>query len=168
MKFLKNCLLLILISVLLASCATIVSQTDYDVSITSNPSDSYITITDRYGYNVYSGSTPAYVNLLSHDDYFVGARYTVNFEKDGYQTQTMLLKSHVDPWYFGNLFLYPLIPVTMLIIDPFTGAMWRLPPSIHGQMYGGINSVNPDSLNIEFSSNENPPETTDQPLMPFE
>ena len=39
-----------------------------------------------------------------------------------------ILESEVDSWYFGNILFGGLIG--MLIIDPATGAMWKLPENV--------------------------------------
>ena len=98
MKIIRNSFLLFSAVLVLSGCASIVSQSEYDVTITSTPSDSYITITDNSGFDVWSGTTPAYVTLPADAGYFVGATYTVKFEKAGFQTQTLLLKRKIDGW----------------------------------------------------------------------
>ncbi|MFC1887781.1 hypothetical protein ACFLYK_03130 [Candidatus Cloacimonadota bacterium] len=166
MRFLRNCLTICLISIIVFGCASIVSRSEYDVTITSSPPDSYITVTDIDGFDVFSGSTPAYVTLPADAGYFVGARYTVRFEKEGFQTQTLILRNKIDGWYFGNLLLGGIIG--MLIIDPLTGAMWKLPPNLHASLQSGMNSINIDDQNVEFTLYEDVPEDLKEHLIPIE
>jgi hypothetical protein len=52
----------------------------------------------------------------------------MTFQKEGYEPQTATLQKELDAWYLGNILLGGLIG--MLIVDPLTGAMWKLPPEI--------------------------------------
>jgi hypothetical protein len=166
MRSIRNLVLGGLTAIIILGCASIVSRSEYDVTITSNPSDSYITVTDRDGFDVFSGTTPAYVTLPADAGYFVGATYTVKFEKEGFQTQTLLLKNKIDGWYFGNILLGGIIG--MLIIDPLTGAMWKLPPNLHASLLNGMNSLNIDDQTIDFTLYEEVPEALRQHLIPIE
>jgi len=166
MSFLKKSMILIITSMMIFGCASIVSQSEYEVSITSNPSNSFITITDRDGMDIYTGSTPAYVMLPADAGYFVGAKYTVKFEKAGFQTQTLFLENRIDGWYFGNLLIGGLLG--MLIIDPLTGAMWTLPTYMHAQLNSGMNSLNVDDSKLNFVLYDNVPEDIKDQLIPVE
>ena len=165
MRSIRNSVLLGLTAIIILGCASIVSRSEYDVTITSNPTDSYITITDRDGFDVFSGTTPAYVTLPADAGYFVGATYTVKFEKDGFQTQTLMLKNKIDGWYFGNILLGGVIG--MLIIDPLTGAMWKLPPNLHASLQGGMNSINIDDQRLDFTLYGDVPEAQRKHLIPL-
>lgn len=109
---------------LLTSCASIVSKTRYPISINSTPSEAKITITDKKGIEVFKGNTPATLKLNSGAGFFSKARYQVTFEKDGYQPKTVPVDFKLDGWYFGNILVGGVIG--MLIIDPATGAMYKL------------------------------------------
>jgi hypothetical protein len=111
-------------SLLLTSCASIVSKSSYPISIKSTPSEAKITITDKKGVEVFSGNTPATLKLNSGAGFFTKARYQVTFEKDGYQSRTVPVDFKIDGWYFGNLVFGGVIG--LLIIDPATGAMYKL------------------------------------------
>ena len=63
----------------------------------------------------------------SSSGFFKREHYTVTFNKPGYGTNTLLIKSTVDGWYFGNLLFGGVLG--MLIVDPATGAMYNLPDS---------------------------------------
>lgn len=109
---------------LLTSCASIVSKSRYPISINSTPSEAKITITDKKGVEVFKGNTPATLKLNSGAGFFSKARYQVKFEKDGYQSKTVPVDFKLDGWYFGNILVGGAIG--MLIIDPATGAMYKL------------------------------------------
>ncbi len=110
--------------ILLSGCASIVSKGSYPISINSTPSGAKITVKDRYGYDIYSGNTPANLKLKAGADFFAKASYTVTFEMEGYEKRTVPIEFKLDGWYFGNIVFGGLIGV--LIVDPATGAMWKL------------------------------------------
>jgi hypothetical protein len=107
-----------------SGCATIVSTSKYDVPITSTPSDAAISITNKKGIEVYTGKTPATVTLRSGAGYFSKAEYQVRFSSPGYDDKVATIQFWLNEWYFGNLLLGGVIG--MLIVDPLTGAMWKL------------------------------------------
>jgi hypothetical protein len=113
---------------LLSGCASIVSKSEYAVAINSNPEQADFVITNRSGQRIHSGVTPASVTLKSSSGYFRSEAYTITFDKAGYASRTYTLSTSVDGWYFGNLLLGGIIG--MLIVDPATGAMYRLPDMV--------------------------------------
>jgi len=113
----------------LSGCASIVSKSTYPVVINSSPNQSKITITDERGLKVYAGETPTTITLRAGEAYFHGKDYTITFEKEGYHKQVFPLRSELDAWYIGNILIGGLIG--WLIVDPLTGAMWRLSPSVN-------------------------------------
>ena len=109
---------------LASSCASIVSKSSYPISINSTPSEAKITITDKKGVEIFTGNTPASLKLNASSGFFSKARYQVKFEKTGYQSKTAPIDFKLDGWYFGNILFGGL--VGMLIVDPATGAMYKL------------------------------------------
>ncbi|WP_299676848.1 PEGA domain-containing protein [uncultured Tenacibaculum sp.] len=109
---------------LTTSCASIVSKSNYPISINSVPEDANITITDKKGVEVFKGKTPASLKLKSSSGFFSKASYQVKFEKEGFDTKIVPLQCKLDGWYFGNILIGGLLG--MLIIDPATGAMYKL------------------------------------------
>lgn len=107
-----------------SSCASIVSKSNYPITINSQPSEAKITITNKKGVEVYGGNTPSTLKLKSGSGFFGKAQYIVKFEKDGYDTKTVPVNFKLDGWYFGNILIGGLIG--MLIVDPATGAMYKL------------------------------------------
>jgi hypothetical protein len=110
---------------LLSSCASIVSHSTWPVALSSAPVGASVSVIDRGGKEVYAGTTPAAVRLKSGAGFFQRAKYTIKFTKAGFTTQTIPLEANVNGWYFGNLFFGGAIG--MLIVDPATGAMYRIP-----------------------------------------
>ena len=115
-------------------CASIVSDSKYPVSITSTPSGADFEITNEDGNYVESGITPGHVTLKSGAGYFDGEKYLITYKKEGYSTTKNTLDTEINNWYtFGNLGFGGLIGY--LIVDPATGAMYKLAPLSHTTMY---------------------------------
>jgi hypothetical protein len=118
---------LALLAVSPSSCATIVSKSDWPISIRSAPDQADVTIMDSTGQKIFQGKTPTVVTLSSNGGYFKGKNYTVTVGREGYQEQTVPIVSSLNGWFIGNLLFGGLIG--FLIVDPLTGAMWTLDPS---------------------------------------
>ena len=118
-----NKFIFLITALLLQGCASILSNSAYPVLIESNPTGAEFVIKNSNGIEVALGQTPATVILESGAGYFKKADYTVQFFKPGFQSQTYRLKSYINGWYWGNV----LNPIGMVLVDPATGAMWRLP-----------------------------------------
>ncbi|MDR0544248.1 MAG: hypothetical protein LBG30_02730 [Odoribacteraceae bacterium] len=123
-KFSTLMLVAICASFLFSGCASIVSKASYPVQINSNPAGAKITIVDKRGWEVYSGVTPTSVKLKASAGFFSKAEYRIKFSKTGYADKTVTINAEIDGWYFGNILLGGLFG--MLIIDPATGAMWKI------------------------------------------
>ena len=106
-----------------SGCASIVSKTTYPVSIKSFPPGEEFVVKNESGSTIHSGKTPQVVMLKAGDGFFDGATYKVEFEAGN----VLVIDSSLDPWYFGNILFGGLIG--MVIVDPATGAMWKLPES---------------------------------------
>jgi hypothetical protein len=122
-----HCLCFILATVLVlgtTGCASIVSDSDYPVSVDSSPSGATFEVKDSTGMVLARGTTPQTIVLEAGEGYFNGADYIVEASKGG-DRGVMRIGRGIDLWYLGgNLFFGGLIGY--LIVDPLTGAMWKL------------------------------------------
>ena len=109
---------------LLTSCASILSDSTYPVTFDSNPSGAEVTIRDESGAAVYKGTTPTTLTLSASDGFFDAASYTIEATLAGHSPARATLNAELDGWYLGNILFGGLLGI--LIIDPATGAMWRL------------------------------------------
>jgi hypothetical protein len=116
----------------LSGCASIVSHSSGPVALKSTPAEADFTITNKKGEKIHTGTTPATVTLTSGAGYFGGETYNVTFDKNGYQDKAGTVDTEINGWYWGNFLFGGLIG--FLIIDPATGAMWRLPESYHADL----------------------------------
>lgn len=110
----------------LTGCASIVSKSNWPVTFKSNPPGTEITISDEYGNEINRGITPATITLPSDSGYFSKAKYYIDVKQAGYQEGKKVLVAKINGWYFGNILFGGLIG--FVIVDPLTGAMWKLPP----------------------------------------
>ncbi len=117
-----------------AGCATIVSDSSYPLAVNSNPDGASFTVTNRDGVEVNRGTTPMTVELKAGGGYFRAQTYTIVLSKEGFEDQVISVRSSMDGWYWGNIVIGGLIG--MLIVDPITGAMFKLPESVAVNMDG--------------------------------
>ena len=109
---------------LFSNCATIVSKSIYPVSIYTNPRNGQVSITDKKGKEIYKGTSPAVVKLKSGAGFFSKAEYQVRLSSPGYVDKVIPVTFKLNEWYFGNIIFGGLIG--MIIVDPASGAMWRI------------------------------------------
>lgn len=120
---------------LAAGCASIVSESEYPVQVSAVPWLTEFEIYDQNNVLVHSGYTPSTVKLKAGDGYFDGQRYTIKFHKAGYPEHVTQIDTSIDGWYWGNILLGGL--VGMLIVDPLTGAMYKLPSHASANLIQG-------------------------------
>ncbi|MDL2243522.1 hypothetical protein LJB84_01615 [Bacteroidales bacterium OttesenSCG-928-J19] len=132
---------------LFSNCASLFTSTTYDVTFQTNPSDAKIVITDmKKGYEVFIGTTPAIVPLKSSAGFFSKAEYLISLSFPGYKEHVMTLTADIDGWYFGNILIGGFLG--MLIIDPATGAMWKIDRKLVNIQLTPENNTNYQSLQI--------------------
>lgn len=108
----------------LTGCASIVSKSNWPVNVQSNPTGAKCVVTKVDGAQLHTGETPMTVNLDSSRGFFQPAKYNVKCLKDGYQASSVEISANLNGWYIGNILFGGLIGI--LIVDPATGAMWKL------------------------------------------
>jgi len=135
---------------LLVGCASILSDNVYPVNIASNPDGAYFTVTNRSGAEVRSGTTPQVIELKASSGYFKKESYDIVISKDGYQDYSYTLTSTVDGWYWGNILIGGLIG--MLIVDPATGAMYKLPEDVDATLVSAAAQDNGGSIDFMIAS----------------
>lgn len=112
------------LTLLLSSCATIISGSKQYVSFTSNPSEATILIDQ-----VEVGKTPFNTKLKRNSD------HKISITLEGYKPFETTLKRKINGWYWGNILLGGLIGV---IVDMSTGAVYRLSPKeINAELSNG-------------------------------
>ncbi|MDN7143088.1 hypothetical protein KC131_20755 [Pseudomonas sp. JQ170] len=127
-------------------CASIVGESRYPVAVSSAPPGASFEVTDKNGIVVHSGNTPSTITLKSGDGYFSGQTYTLRFKKEGYPDKAVEIDSSLSGWYWGNILIGGLIG--MLIVDPLTGAMYKLPEHASADMGKPLAGTSAGSLKV--------------------
>lgn len=125
---LKLVAVLLVTVICLTGCASIVGKNVFPVTINSNPDGANIVIQDEKGKKVFSGVTPTTVTLGAGEAYFHKKTYNITFSKPGYAEQYAEIRATLSGWYWGNIIFGGLIG--LLIVDPITGKMWKLPEDV--------------------------------------
>lgn len=133
MRKTASCYCIFLLIMMCSSCATIVSKTSYPVSFGSEPAGTAITVTNKKNVEVFKGKTPYAIKLKTSSGFFSREQYTIRFSRPGYEDRIVPINFKLNGWYFGNLLFGGLLG--MLIIDPATGAMWRIEQDEFFQKY---------------------------------
>ncbi|MCX7798492.1 MAG: PEGA domain-containing protein [Melioribacter sp.] len=107
-------LFVILIFLLMESCATVVNTTTQSIEIKTNPPNAKITIDGKK-----FGTTPQIVNLER------GINHVIKLELDGYDTYETQITRKISIWFWGNAF-NGFLPG--MLVDMFTGSMYNLLP----------------------------------------
>lgn len=140
LKFCQKGISLLLVTsfIFLSGCASIVSKGTYPISVNSTPSGAKITVKDKKGSDVFTGNTPANFKLKAGAGFFAKASYSVTFEMEGYESKTVPVNFSMDGWYVGNILFGGLIG--FLIIDPASGAMWKLDTEFLNETLSGVST----------------------------
>lgn len=124
MKILNKALCAIATIALFSSCASIVSKSNWPLTINTNPNGVNVEITNHKRIVVYKGNSPMTTKLKSAAGFFEKESYSVKLSMEGYQEKVIPVSCNLNGWYFGNILFGGLIG--LLIVDPATGAMYRL------------------------------------------
>ena len=123
-----------------SGCASLMASGPRKIPIASQPAGAKVSIYNRSNELVTVQTTPFVAQLSPRHRYFRGQRYRIVFEMEGYETTEAQLNPRVGPWYLGNL----LVGLAgFLIIDPATGAMYRLEPDELDQVLTPLPSTPP-------------------------
>ncbi|MBP1617777.1 MAG: hypothetical protein H6Q14_1604 [Bacteroidetes bacterium] len=131
---------------LFSSCATIVSKSNWPLTVNTTPSGAKIEITNKKGATIYNGITPSTVSLASGDGFFAKQSYQIKLTLDGYNEKIIPVECKLNGWYFGNIIFGGLIG--LLIVDPATGAMYKLETKYINEGLEKKGSSDTASLNI--------------------
>jgi len=128
----SRCLLVCVVvgSLGLVGCATVLHSRPEPITITSEPPEAHVTVTNLWtGQRILQATTPVVAPLARHAGYMRPGRYEITVEKPGYQLYVIILQAEVEKQYVGNVAVRG--PLGFLVIDPFTGAMYALPSRLH-------------------------------------
>jgi hypothetical protein len=147
-------LTLVVASVFISGCASIVDGRPKLVKINSNPPGAKLTIFDKDGNQVQTLTTPASVRLARGHGYFNGEAYKVKLELPGYYPAETRIAAKLNAWYVGNILVGGAIG--LFVVDPLTGAMWTLSPNeLSYNMVSASASLSPKEI-TEAQAKANP------------
>ncbi len=109
---------------MISSCASIVSKSSWPFSIQTDPPGAKVVITNKRGIEILNKRTPTALLLRSGAGFFSKESYIIAVSMDGYETKKINVECKINGWYFGNILIGGVIG--MLIVDPATGAMYKL------------------------------------------
>lgn len=126
MKDILGICLCVCLCVCCSGCASIFSDSKYVHKFEASVPDVIMDI-EKNGKPYKSGVlVPAKINLPADNGYFSRADYTFTFKKGGYKDKVMTRRAKVDPFYWVNVATIYAAVIGMVIVDPWTGAMWSL------------------------------------------
>ncbi|MDR6194278.1 PEGA domain-containing protein [Siphonobacter sp. SORGH_AS_0500] len=115
---------LLVLSISLTNCTTIINGSKQSVSVLSRPTGA-----DVYVDGQLAGKTPMYANVKRKNG------HAIRVVMDGYEPYEVGLTRKLDGWVFGNIIFGGIIG---LIIDASTGSMYKLTPNeIKARLAGG-------------------------------
>lgn len=112
---------------LLSGCASIISEPTQNVTITSDPAEAEVTITNKAGVVIHKGVTPQVIELKKSRGYFKGETYKLLVSKKGYVPQETTIDSYPNGWYIGGNLIFGGL-IGWIVVDPLTGSMFTLTP----------------------------------------
>ena len=155
---------ILVITVFISGCASIVGQRNFPVTINSNPSGASYVVQDENGMEMFSGTTPTTISLRAGESYFHPKIYDIIFKKAGYADQHTCVRAEISGWYFGNFLFGGLIG--FLIVDPLTGKMWKLPTAITtGNLTETTSSLNQPEKTLQITTLDQIPESQRKDLV---
>ena len=104
-------MLVLLSSLLLSSCSTLMTGTTHSLTVNSNVSHAKVYVNE-----IYKGETPISLDLSTDKK-----TYTIRIEAEGYVPYTEVLQRKASGWVWGNIFLGGLIG---LGVDMATGGLY--------------------------------------------
>src|SRR4029453_6863294 len=106
MHRLSRCLLVCVVvgSLGLVGCATVLRSRPVPVTITSEPPEVHVTVTNLWtGQRILQATTPVVAPLARHAGYMRPARDEIAVEKPGYQLYVIILQAELEKQYVGNV-----------------------------------------------------------------
>jgi uncharacterized protein YceK len=135
----------ITITLLLSSCASIVSGSKQNINFNSTPSGATVWVDD-----VNLGVTPVIAQLER-----IKKNQKVKIELQGYKPYELILNRKTNGWIWGNILFGGIIGI---IIDASSGAMYRLTPDqIEAQLANGVvmNRKNDTYIGVVMTADAN-------------
>jgi hypothetical protein len=137
---------------ILSGCASIVSGSKDEISLDSVPSGAEFVVKDGKGTTVGQGTTPTKLKLERGEHYFSGKSYDIQFSNAGCMPQEYPMESSLNPWYIGNVIIGGVLG--WLLVDPLTGAMWRVSEEVNVHMVPIVPAAHQNSTSTDTVQHE--------------
>jgi hypothetical protein len=138
-----------------SGCASIFNGQTQPVTIRSEPDGAAVSVSDRAGETIHSGTAPVTLTLKRGAGYFKAETYKVVLTKPGYADRDVTITSTLSGWYVGNILFGGLIG--LLAVDPITGGMYTFPESVTGTLESqGARTSGADTLVIVSTESLSP------------
>lgn len=123
----KRALIVVAALLSLSGCASLMEgSSTQEVKFVSVPEGASVTVFTKTGEVAHTGRTPTVIALDRAGGFMESEIYTILIRKKGYEPQEITLESIPNGWYAGNVVFGGLLG--LLIVDPYTGAMFKLEP----------------------------------------
>ena len=111
--------------VLVTGCASVISDNNYDVKISTNAPKATVTVRKlSTGVVLSQGKAPLVVYLKPGDGFLTSASYQVEVKDDATrEKQTQIINARFNGWFLGNFIFGGIIGMA---VDGATGAMYYL------------------------------------------
>lgn len=120
---------LMAISVIATGCATIVSKTEYPVTISTNAPNANIKIRDAASGLVFAEKqAPLTVTLKTSKGFFDPAVYQCEVISEEKKKQIRVVSADFNPWFLGNFVLGGILGMG---VDGISGAVYKLDENIY-------------------------------------
>jgi len=117
--------MLLVCMLMFSGCASIVSSSKTTLPIITQPDEATCEITElKSGLVITKTKTPHNAILDASAGFFQRSKFNVKLSKEGYLPYETQIDPSLNGWYFGNIVFGGLVGI--LIVDPATGAMWKI------------------------------------------
>ncbi len=145
----KKVIFVSILCCLSSGCASIFCGDSKTINVSSTPSKANFIIKDKVGREIATGITPTNVTLKRGSGYFQAGNYTIQFDKDGFESTKMPINQGLEAgWYLGgNIIVFGGL-IGILVVDPITGAMWNI-DDVHADLRD-IEKVSEDGKQLQL------------------
>jgi hypothetical protein len=101
------------------------SKSVYKIPISTTPLNAVIQVTDKMGKEIILTQGQDTLTLKASSGYFRRAEYSIMVTAKDYEPKTETLYFVMDKKYLNNFYLFHIMPIGLLLIDPLSGSMWE-------------------------------------------
>jgi hypothetical protein len=119
----------VLMVMTITGCATIVSKTEYPVTISTNAPNAHVTVRNSMnGLILANGKAPVTVTLKTSKGFFEPATYMCDVYDEKKKKQTRVIETQFNKWFLGNFVIGGIIGMG---VDGLSGACYKFDESIY-------------------------------------